>query len=85
MLRGRCGLKHTTGDVLLETVHCLKGQSAPCVLLTEIDFYALDDHATRNFFVGATRATMKLMLVLSERAAKVLLGRLDASNAPVSL
>ncbi len=67
---------YTDGDVLLETVYRFKGQSAPCVILTEIDFEALDDLALRKLFVGATCATMKLMLVLSERAAKALLGRL---------
>ena len=56
-----------------------KGQSAPCVIVTEIDFEALDELALRKLFVGATRATMKLMLVLSERAAALLLGRLDGS------
>jgi hypothetical protein len=68
---------YTVGDILLETVYRFKGQSAPCVILTEIDFETLDELALRKLFVGATRATMKLMLVLSERAAKLLLGRLD--------
>ena len=70
---------YTAGDIVLETVYRFKGQSAPCVILTEIDFEALDDLARRKLFVGATRATMKLMLVLSERAAKVLLGRLEGA------
>jgi len=50
--------------------------AAPCVVLTEIDFEALDAAAVRRIFVGATRATMKLTLVVSEAAAKVLLERL---------
>lgn len=70
---------YTAGDILLETVYRFKGQSAPCVIFTEIDFEALDDLALRKLFVGATRATMKLMLILSERAAKALLGRLDGT------
>jgi hypothetical protein len=46
------------------------------VILTEIDFEKLDDKAIRRLFVGATRATMKLMLVVSEEAAGVLRERL---------
>ncbi|KNH08644.1 Superfamily I DNA and RNA helicase [Candidatus Burkholderia brachyanthoides] len=57
------------GDVLLESIYRFKGQSAPCVVLTEIDFDTLDDQAARKIFVGATRATMKLIVVASERAA----------------
>jgi hypothetical protein len=64
---------YTDGDVLLETVLRFKGQSAPAVVLTEIDFETFDETALRRLFVGATRATMKLILVTSERAAKVLL------------
>jgi hypothetical protein len=61
------------GDVLVESVHRFKGQSAPYVVFTEIDFEKLDDLACRRFFVGATRASARLSLVISERAAKVLL------------
>jgi hypothetical protein len=52
------------------------GLYAPCVAFTQIDFEALDDAAVRRLFVGAARATMKLTLVVSEMAAKLLLGRL---------
>jgi hypothetical protein len=45
------------------------------VVLTEIDFEAFDEDAMRRIFVGATRATMKLVLVMSERAAKALIER----------
>ena len=54
----------------------LKGRAAPCVVFTEIDFDVLDNKAVRRLFVGATRATMKLTLVVSESAAKILLDRL---------
>ena len=53
-----------------------KRRFAPGVVFTQIDFEALDDAAVRRQFVGAARATMKLTLVVSEVAAKVLLGRL---------
>ena len=45
------------------------------MILTEVDFERFDDAAFRRLFVGATRATMKLIVVMSERAAKLLLER----------
>lgn len=57
------------GDVLLETVYRFKGQSAAAVVFAEIDFEELDEKALRKLFVGATRAMMMLVLVVSERAA----------------
>ncbi|KVP21388.1 ATP-dependent helicase [Burkholderia ubonensis] len=62
------------GGVLLDSIYRFKGQSAPCVILTEIDFDTLDARAARKLFVGATRATMKLLLVASARAAAQLTG-----------
>lgn len=64
------------GDILMESVYRFKGQSAPAVVLGEIDFEALDERTIRKLFVGATRASMKLVLVVSERAAGVLLAHL---------
>jgi hypothetical protein len=64
--------EYREGDVLLESIYRFKGQSAPCVVLTEVDFDALDDQAARKLFVGATRATMKLIVVASDRAARAL-------------
>jgi len=66
---------YTEGEVTLDSVYRLKGQSAPAVVFTEIDFETLDELATRKLFVGATRASMKLICVLSDRAARVLLDR----------
>lgn len=60
------------GELLFETVYRFKGQSAPCVVLTEIDFQILDDAARRKLFVGITRATLKATLVLTPRAAQAL-------------
>jgi len=62
------------GDILLESVYRFKGQAAPCVILTEIDFEELDEITLRKMFVGATRATMKLVLVMSDKTAQFLLG-----------
>jgi hypothetical protein len=64
------------GEILFDSVFRFKGQCAPCVILTEIDFEVLDEAALKRLFVGATRATMKLMLVISERAAGEVIGRL---------
>ncbi len=68
---------YTEGEVLIDSVLRFKGRAAPCVVLTEIDFETLDENAVRRIFVGATRATMKLTLVVSETSAKVLLDRLS--------
>lgn len=65
------------GDVLVETVYRFKGQSAPCVIFTEIDFEAWDNLVERKLFVGMTRATMRLLPVLSERAARLWMERLE--------
>lgn len=65
------------GELLVETVYRFKGQSAPCVVLTEVDFETFDELAQRKLFVGMTRASMKLILVLSERAAKTLVAKID--------
>ena len=67
---------YSEGEIAIETVYRFKGQSAPVIVLTEIDFEALDDLAARKLFVGATRATMKLVLVMSERVAGGLIERL---------
>jgi hypothetical protein len=67
----------TEGDILIDSVLRFKGRAAPCVILTEIDFDSLDDKAMRRLFVGATRATMKLTLVVSEASAALLQARLE--------
>jgi hypothetical protein len=64
--------EYTQGDFLIDSVHRFKGQAAPCVIFTEIDFDTLDARTQRKLFVGVTRAGMKLMLVMSRRAANAL-------------
>jgi hypothetical protein len=66
---------YTEGDLLIDSVHRFKGRASPCVVFTEVDFESLDDAAARRLFVGATRATMKLALVVSERTARLLTER----------
>lgn len=63
---------YTEGGLLFESVYRFKGQAAPAVVLTEIDFRSLDAMALRKLFVGATRATIKLVLVAAPAAAQVL-------------
>ena len=68
---------YTTGELLAESVYRFKGQSAPAVILAEVDFEQLDEREVRKLFVGATRAMMKLVVVLSERAANCLRQRIE--------
>ncbi len=68
---------YSAGDLLAESVYRFKGQAAPAVIFAEVDFEDLDDRTIRKLFVGATRATMKLVLVISDRAARQLRDRLD--------
>ncbi|WP_341930392.1 ATP-dependent helicase [Methyloversatilis discipulorum] len=70
--------EYSGGEVLIESVYRFKGQSAPAVILAEIDFETLDERTLRKLFVGATRAMMKLVLVASERAAAQLRDKLAA-------
>jgi len=67
---------YSDGDMLLESVYRFKGQAAPAIVFAEIDFEQLDERAVRKLFVGATRAMMKLVLVVSERSAALLLDKL---------
>ncbi len=64
------------GELLAESVYRFKGQSAPAVIFTEIDFDELDDRSFRKLFVGMTRARLKLVLVMSEQAAQFMLDKL---------
>ncbi|MFZ4538958.1 ATP-binding domain-containing protein [Propionivibrio sp.] len=66
----------TEGEVLVDSVYRFKGQAAPCVIFTEIDFEELDELVLRKLFVGFTRATIKLTMIVSERAAGRLIERL---------
>jgi hypothetical protein len=51
-------------------IYRFKGQAAPCVIFTEVDFDTFDKRIARKLFVGAPRATMKLIVVASQRAAR---------------
>lgn len=60
------------GELLVESVYRFKGQSAPAVVITEMDFAELDEAARRRLFVALTRAQMAVELVLSSRAERCL-------------
>lgn len=64
--------KWTEGKLLTESLYRFKGQSAPAVVLCEVDFEALTERDKRKLFVGLTRAQMRVDIVLSERAAETL-------------
>ena len=67
--------EYSDGEITTDSVHRFKGQAAPCVVLTEIDFAKMDENSIIRIFVGATRATMKLILVISKRSLEILLQR----------
>jgi hypothetical protein len=71
--------EYREGDLLVDSVYRFKGQSAPCVILTEVDFDTFDEAAARKLFVGMTRASMRLTVVLSTRAARELAVPVTAS------
>jgi hypothetical protein len=61
---------YSPGEVLAESVYRAKEQSVPAVVFAKIDFDTLHEPAIRKLFVGATRATLKLVLIAAEPAAR---------------
>lgn len=65
----RAGLPEwTEGELLVESVYRYKGQSAPAVVITEVDFSEMTPLERRKLFVGMTRAMMAVEIVLSPNA-----------------
>ena len=64
------------GDLLVESVYRFKGQSAPAVVLCEVDFETLSPLEARKLFVGMTRGQMRVEVLLSEISADKLLSRI---------
>ena len=62
------------GELLIECLRRFRGQSAPVVVLYNVDFDTLTDAERRKLFVGLTRGQLRVDLVLSERTARALLG-----------
>jgi hypothetical protein len=65
----------TNGLLFAETVSRFKGQSAPVVVLCEVDFEKLLEREIRKLFVGFTRAQYKVFCLITERAEAMLMGR----------
>jgi len=65
----------TNGQLFAETVSRFKGQSAPVVVLCEVDFEELRERELRKLFVGFTRAQYKVVCLMSERAESMLMAR----------
>lgn len=62
----------SNGNLLFESVYRFKGQSAPAVIITEVDFNRWTAREKRKLFVAMTRAEMHLTLVVSEQTAAIL-------------
>jgi hypothetical protein len=61
----------TEGELLVESIFRFKGQSAPAVILSEVDFNELSPLDKRKLFVGMTRAQMAVEIVISSGAEAV--------------
>ncbi|MCB1954145.1 MAG: ATP-binding domain-containing protein [Rhodocyclaceae bacterium] len=62
----------TEGELLVDTVHRFKGQSANGVVLSELEFESLGERERRRLFVGMTRARLAVELVIGEKADSAL-------------
>ena len=71
----------TDGNIVFDSVYRFKGQSAPAVIVTEIDFRTLGDTERRKLFVAMTRAEISLTMIMTQRAEQLLIGRAGALNA----
>lgn len=60
------------GALFNDTVRRFKGLQAPCVILTEVDFDELDDQTKSLLYLGMTRASMNLKVVLTDAFAQKL-------------
>lgn len=60
------------GSLLADTVRRFRGRSAPCVILTEVDFEEMDDRVRRLLYLGFTRASARIELVVSAQAMAAL-------------
>jgi superfamily I DNA and RNA helicase len=56
------------GELMVESIYRFKGQSAPAIILSEVDFIELTKQERRKLFVGMTRANLSLQVVLSTQA-----------------
>lgn len=67
----RTGLPEwSDGQLRLESIYRYKGQSSPAVVLAELDFVDMTPQEKKKLFVGLTRASMALSLVVSTDAER---------------
>lgn len=62
----------TEGELFCDSVRGFKGLQAPCVILTEVDFENLGDVERRVLYLGFTRPSVALKVVISKRATEIL-------------
>lgn len=55
----------TEGELTLESLYRFKGQSAPVIVLCEVDFAQWDESSRRKMFVGMTRGQVRVEVVTS--------------------
>ena len=67
------------GELLIDSVHRYKGQSAQAVVISECDFEAWTLDVKRRLFVALTRAMVRIEWVMSERAARLIESVLETS------
>ncbi len=65
------------GNLQLETLFRFKGQAADCIVVAGIDFEAWTDDVRRRLFVALTRARLKVSLVASTTASRLICERLE--------
>jgi hypothetical protein len=65
------------GELIVESIYRFKGQSAPAIILSELDFEELTVQERRKLFVGMTRAQLNLQVILSVRAADCIARELE--------
>ncbi|NBO41450.1 MAG: DUF2075 domain-containing protein [Betaproteobacteria bacterium] len=63
------------GELLVESVYRFKGQSAPVVVLCEVDFEELSPVNARKLFVGMTRGQVRVEVVLNDLTARKILDK----------
>lgn len=73
-------VRYSDGKVLVETIYRFKGQAADAVIVTEIDFEALDTKNRRKLFVALSRARLHVVLITSERARDALLVKANRAS-----
>jgi hypothetical protein len=70
----------TEGDLLVESVYRYKGQSAPAIVLTEVEFETWTPQEKKKLFVGLTRAQMAVQIVLTPGAEHILSAAIDTEE-----